>query len=79
MRERRFQQLRLRVEILLKERILATADHSVGMELFLRSGYSNGTDPYTLAESLFEGALMGPQDVGPGDVGPGDVGSVEES
>ncbi len=54
---RRFQQLRLRVETILQERILAAADRALGLERELQVAWERGEDPYTVAYRLFAGAL----------------------
>ncbi len=52
---RRFHQLRLRVETILKARVLEAADEALGLETQLERAFENGEDPYSVANRLFEG------------------------
>lgn len=49
--------LRLRVEAILKQRVLEEADRAVGLERELASGFAEHEDPYRVAERLFAGAV----------------------
>jgi len=55
--ERRRQQLRLRVETILKERVLAAARSEAGLEDQVAAGFAAHTDPYRLADELFRGVV----------------------
>lgn len=55
--ERRRQLLRLRVEAILKERVLAEADASLGLEHEVSRGHEERHDPYRVADRLFAGAV----------------------
>jgi len=55
--ERRRRQLRLRVETILKERILAVARDEAGLDSEIAAGFAARTDPYRLADRLFEGVV----------------------
>jgi LAO/AO transport system kinase len=50
---RRQGQLRLRVETLLKERVLRAARQEASLEAAVERGFAAGEDPYTLADRLF--------------------------
>jgi len=50
---RRVGQLRLRVETLLKERVLAAARREAGLDEAIEAGFAAGDDPYSLADRLF--------------------------
>ena len=50
---RRQGQLRLRVETLLKERVLRAARQEASLERTVAEGFAAGEDPYTLADRLF--------------------------
>jgi LAO/AO transport system kinase len=54
---RRRSLLRLRVEAILKERVLAAAEESVGVEREVERGLEERHDPYRVAERLFVGAV----------------------
>jgi len=66
LRERRLGQLRLRVETLLKERVLAAARSEAGLDATVAAGFAAGEDPYSLANRLFADVVRnernGPQD-----------------
>jgi LAO/AO transport system kinase len=59
---RRRRQLRLRVENILKERILATADELIGVERAVGEALEKGLDPYWVADSIFRGVVQGEGD-----------------
>ena len=50
---RRLSHLRLRVETILKERVVAAADRVVGVERAVEEGFAQRVDPYQVAERLF--------------------------
>ncbi len=54
---RRLSHLRLRVETILKERVIAAADRVVGVERAVEAGFSQRVDPYEVAERLFRGVV----------------------
>lgn len=54
---RRRAQLKLRVETILKNRVLAEAERHVGLEREIERGYVERIDPYALSEELFMGLL----------------------
>jgi LAO/AO transport system kinase len=49
--------LRLRVETILKERVVAAADRVLGVEREVERGYQQRLDPYQVADRLFSGVL----------------------
>ena len=51
--ERRRSHLRLRVESILKDRVLAAADREHGLERAIERAFGDRTDPYTVADALF--------------------------
>jgi len=55
--ERRRTHLRLRVENLLKERVLERADEILGLEREVERAVRDGTDPYRVADRLFAGVV----------------------
>jgi LAO/AO transport system kinase len=55
--QRRRELLRLRVEAILKERVLAAADETLGVEHEVERGLAERHDPYRVADRLFEGAV----------------------
>ena len=55
--KRRRGHLRLRVETILKERIVAAADRVLGVEREVERGFEQRTDPYRVADRLFSGVL----------------------
>ncbi|MEM7479534.1 MAG: methylmalonyl Co-A mutase-associated GTPase MeaB [Acidobacteriota bacterium] len=57
--ERREARLRLRVEAILKHRILQAADRQVGLTREVHRGMEEGSDPYRVADRLFEGVIDG--------------------
>ena len=54
---RRRSHLRLRVETLLKERVVAAADRLLGLEREVERGFAANLDPYRVAERLFTGVV----------------------
>jgi len=71
--------LRVRVEAILKERVLAAADRSVGVEGEVERGLAERHDPYRVADRLFEGALRAERgDAERGDAERGDA-ELEEA
>ncbi|HXU47240.1 MAG TPA: methylmalonyl Co-A mutase-associated GTPase MeaB, partial [Thermoanaerobaculia bacterium] len=54
---RRLSHLRLRVETILKERVVAAADRVVGVERAVEEGFAQRVDPYQVAERLFLGVV----------------------
>jgi LAO/AO transport system kinase len=56
---RRQAHLRLRVETILKERVLAEAELALGVEREVERGFAARLDPYAVAERLFAGVLAG--------------------
>jgi len=59
MAKRRISHLRLRVETILKERVVAAADRILGVESEVERGFSEHQDPYQVADRLFTGVLRG--------------------
>jgi LAO/AO transport system kinase len=57
---RRLSHLRLRVETLLKERVVAAADQVLGVEREVEQGFARRLDPYQVADRLFAGVLAAP-------------------
>jgi len=51
--ERRRGHLRLRVESILKDRVLAAAERGHGLERAIERAFAERTDPYTVADALF--------------------------
>jgi LAO/AO transport system kinase len=54
---RRRSQLRLRVEAILKDRVLAEADAAVGLEREVERALAERLDPYRVADRLFAGVV----------------------
>jgi LAO/AO transport system kinase len=54
---RRRAQLKLRVETILKDRVLAAASAQAGLEAEVERGFARHLDPYRLADTLFEGVV----------------------
>jgi LAO/AO transport system kinase len=54
---RRRAQLRLRVETLLKARVVAAADRLLGLEREVERGFAARLDPYSVADRLFAGVV----------------------
>jgi LAO/AO transport system kinase len=57
--QRRVAHLRLRVETILKERVIAAADRVLGLAREVERGFSQHVDPYEVADRLFTGVLRG--------------------
>ena len=57
--ERRKAQLRLRVETLLKERVLRAADTRFGLDRGVAQAFDHGVSPHALAERLFTEVVRG--------------------
>jgi LAO/AO transport system kinase len=56
---RRRSHLRLRVETILKERVVAAADRVLGLEREVERGFEQRLDPYRVADRLFAGVVAG--------------------
>jgi putative protein kinase ArgK-like GTPase of G3E family len=54
---RRRTHLRLRVEMILKERVVATADRVLGVDREVERGFAQHLDPYRVADRLFAGVV----------------------
>jgi LAO/AO transport system kinase len=54
---RRRSHLRLRVETILKERVVATADRVLGVDREVERGFTQHSDPYRVADRLFHGVV----------------------
>jgi LAO/AO transport system kinase len=54
---RRRAHLRLRVETILKERVVREADQVLGLDREVERGFASRTDPYRVADRLFEGVV----------------------
>jgi LAO/AO transport system kinase len=63
---RRRQQLRLRVETLLKERILQAANRAHALDHEVERGFERHEDPYTIADRLFAAATSAVADAAAG-------------
>lgn len=59
---RRRSHLRLRVETLLKERVVAAADRVLGLDREVERGFASRLDPYQVAERLFSGVVDASRD-----------------
>ena len=59
MESRRLSHLRLRVETILKERVVAAADRVLGLEREIERGFAQRLDPYNVADRLFLGVVRG--------------------
>lgn len=57
MERRRRSHLRLRVETILKERVVAAADRVLGVDREVSRGYDEKSDPYRVADRLFSGVI----------------------
>jgi LAO/AO transport system kinase len=57
MERRRRSHLRLRVETILKERVVAAADRVLGVDREVARGYDDKSDPYRVADRLFSGVI----------------------
>ncbi len=76
---RRRSHLRLRVETILKERVVAAADRVLGVDREVERGYEQRLDPYRVADRLFTGVLEDAREeagVAAGEAGP--AGATEE-
>ena len=62
---RRLWHLRLRVETLLKERVVAAADRVLGLDREVESGFRARLDPYQVADRLFTGVVDATREAGP--------------
>jgi LAO/AO transport system kinase len=71
MEARRRSHLRLRVETILKERVVAAADQVLGLEREIERGFEQRLDPYAVADRLFAGVVysaapgLDPEETGP--------------
>ncbi len=71
MEARRRSHLRLRVETILKERVVAAADQVLGLEREIERGFEQRLDPYVVADRLFAGVVsseapgLDPEETGP--------------
>ena len=54
---RRRAQLKLRVEAILKDRVLAEAERHAGLDREIERGYAGRIDPYALSDGLYRGLL----------------------
>jgi LAO/AO transport system kinase len=54
---RRRAQLKLRVETILKDRVLAEAERHAGLDREVERGYGERVDPYALSEKLYAGLI----------------------
>jgi len=61
---RRRSHLRLRVETLLKERVVAAADQVLGLDREVERGLASQLDPYQVADRLFTGVVGASREVG---------------
>jgi LAO/AO transport system kinase len=57
LQRRRRSHLRLRVEMILKERVVATADRVLGVDREVERGFAQHVDPYRVADRLFQGVV----------------------
>jgi GTPase len=71
---RRLSHLRLRVETILKERVVAAADRVLGVDREVERGHRQRLDPYRVADRLFSGVLEGAREA----VETGPAGLTEE-
>jgi LAO/AO transport system kinase len=58
LQRRRRSHLRLRVEMILKERVVATADRVLGVDREVERGFAQHLDPYRVADRLFQGVVQ---------------------
>ncbi len=56
---RRLSHLRLRVETILKQRVVTAADRVLGLEREVERGFAQRLDPYEVADRLFLGVVRG--------------------
>ena len=61
---RRRSHLRLRVETILKERVVAAADRVLGVDREVERGHQRKVDPYRVADRLFAGVLEDAREAG---------------
>jgi LAO/AO transport system kinase len=61
---RRRSHLRLRVETLLKERVVAAADQVMGLDSEVDRGFAANLDPYQVADRLFTGVVDATREAG---------------
>jgi LAO/AO transport system kinase len=61
---RRRARLKLRVETILKQRVLAEADRRLGVDREVDEGFARGEDPYRVAERLFAGVVEAAAEAG---------------
>jgi LAO/AO transport system kinase len=62
---RRLSHLRLRVETLLKQRVVAAAEQVLGVDNEVERGFVSRLDPYEVADRLFAGVLSAPEETLP--------------
>jgi LAO/AO transport system kinase len=77
---RRLSHLRLRVETILKERVVAAADRVLGVDREVERGHRRRLDPYRVADRLFAGVLKNGGGEAAGELGAdsGPAGATEE-
>jgi LAO/AO transport system kinase len=76
---RRLSHLRLRVETILKERVVAAADRVLGVDREVEHGHAQRIDPYRVADRLFSGVVHDARDeAGLAAVENGPAGATEE-
>ena len=78
---RRRSHLRLRVETILKERVVAAADRVLGVDREVERGHQRRTDPSQVADRLFSGVLEDAREeaaAGEAVAEPGPAGLTEE-
>jgi LAO/AO transport system kinase len=75
---RRLSHLRLRVETILKERVVAAADRVLGVDREVERGHRQRLDPYRVADRLFSGVLEGAREEAREAVETGAAGLTEE-
>ncbi len=68
---RRRSHLRLRVETLLKERVVAAADQVLGLDREIERGFTSQLDPYQVADLLFTGVVDASREAGVAGAFPG--------
>ncbi len=75
---RRRSHLRLRVETILKERVVAAADRVLGVDREVERGHQEKVDPYRVADRLFAGVLEDAREEGELAEDAGPAGPTEE-
>ena len=75
---RRLSHLRLRVETILKERVVAAADRVLGVDREVERGHRQRLDPYRVADRLFSGVLEDSREKAREAVEAGTAGLTEE-